>query len=330
MKLAGEVVIDKGGLEGGCVLYSPYAGEGFVLVDGKGRVVHEWSVGGPVKLGKLLPNGHLLFARMREGVYEIDWEGRILWSFKCRQHHDFFREPNGNTLILCHELAFNAKVYRGTIDKNDVIIEVDREGQIVWEWHADRHVEEISELTGLSFPRDSEDWAHTNTVEVLPQTPLSEKDPRFKAGNVLFSCRNLDLIGVIERPSGKVVWAWGPAEVEGQHAPTVLPDGGILLFDNGWRRGSSRVLELDPSTGEVRWEFWLPDYAFAPALSSAYPLPDGNILICAGNPGIIMVVTRRGEIVWEFHNRLEGRREDWKTAVYRAIFVPWERIALQT
>ncbi len=326
MRLAGEVVLDKGGLEGGYVLYSPYAGEGFVLVDRKGRVVHEWPVGGPVKLARPLPEGRLLFARMREGVYEVDREGNVLWSFRCRQHHDFFREPNGNTLVLCHELAFNAEVYRGTIDKNDVIVEVDREGRVVWEWHADQHAGEMAELTGIKFPRDHEDWAHTNTIEVLPQTPLGERDSRFEAGNILFSCRNLDLIGVIERPSGRVVWAWGPGEVEGQHAPVMLPEGRILLFDNGWRRGRSRVLELDPLTGEIVWEFWLPDHAFAPALSSAYPLPGGRLLVCAGNPGIIMVVSREGEILWEFHNRLEGRREDWRVAVYRALFWPAEQV----
>jgi len=327
MKYAGEVTINKSEkLQEGYILYSPYAGEGFVIIDRNGRILHEWQVGGPVKLAELLSEGHLLYARMRDGVFEVDWNNKPVWEYRCRQHHDFCREENGNILILHHELTFNARVWHGAIDKNDVITEVDRQGNILWQWHADQHVDEFARLVGLEFPRKQEDWAHSNTVEVLPDTPLGRVDPRFQAGNVLFSCRNLDTISVIERPSGRIVWAWGPGELDGQHMPTMLPDGNIILFDNGTRRGYSRVLKIEPPSKKILWEYRLPDYAFARAMSGQDPLPNGNILICAGNPGIIMEVTADGEIVWEFRNKLRGRRESYATSLYRASFCPPERV----
>ena len=63
------------------------------------------------------------------------------------------------------------------------------------------------------------------------------------------------MIGVIDRQTGTIVWAWGPGVIDGQHIPHMLPNGHILLFDNGALRGHSRVLELDPLTETVEWEY---------------------------------------------------------------------------
>ena len=328
MRTAGNVTIHKPDqIHPGYVLYSAYAGEEFVLIDREGCVVHAWPVGGPVKIGELLPNGHLLYARMQQGVFEADWDSQPLWEFRCRQHHDFFRCANGNTIAIFNELGFNAKVRRGTLDKNDAFAEVTPAGEVAWEWHFLEHADEFAELADITFPRKGDDWAHTNTVEVLPDTPLGQRDARFAAGNVLFSSRNLHTVGVIERPSNRLVWAYGHGRLDGQHMPTMQPNGRIMLFDNGTSRKFSRVLEIDPSTDETTWEFRLPDYAFAYSMSGQEPLPNGNVLICSANQGIVMEVTREGEIVWQFRNtEVRGRREDYVTAVYRAAFCPVERV----
>jgi len=316
---------DREKCAGGYVLYSAYSGESFFLMDREGNVVKEWRVGGPVKLAQLLPNGHLVYARMRDGVFELDTEGNEIWRFHCRQHHDFERMENGNTLILANEFIFNPRVRIGAIDKNAVYYEVDPQGKVVWEWHSDRHIDELTRLVGLKFPVKDEDWTHCNTVESIRENDLGKKDARFKAGNVIFSHRNLDTIGVIEKESGEIVWAWGVGELDKQHMPTMLANGRMLIFDNGPKRGYSRVIEIDPPSGEIVWEYRLPDYAFARALSGQELLPNGNLLICAGSPGIILEVTREGEIVWEFHNSVIGQRGD--NSVYRACFVPEEHAA---
>jgi hypothetical protein len=106
--------------------------------------------------------------------------------------------------------------------------------------------------------------------------------------------------------------------------PTMLSNGRMLLFDNGTRRLYSRVLELDPVTRKITWEFRIPDYAFARAMSGQELLPNGNLLICCANPGIVMEVTREGEIVWELQNKIRGLRESYATSVYRAAFCPKE------
>jgi len=42
--------------------------------------------------------------------------------------------------------------------------------------------------------------------------------------------------------------------LDGQHQPTMLPNGHIMVYDNGTRRGYSRVIELDPLSAEIVWE----------------------------------------------------------------------------
>ena len=98
-------------------------------------------------------------------------------------------------------------------------------------------------------PYGPKDWAHANTIEVLPPTPLENSDKRFKEGNLLFSLRHLDIIGIVDPFINEIVWCYGPGTLDGQHQPTMLPDGHILVFDNGTYRGHSIVRELDPETG---------------------------------------------------------------------------------
>ena len=81
----------------------------------------------------------------------------------------------------------------------------------------------------------------------------------------------------------------------------------MLLFDNGQhRRGSSysRVIEIDPATNEVHWEYdGSPRVSFySNYISGAERLPNGNTLICEGASGRFFEVTARGEIVWEYIN----------------------------
>ena len=342
MAKAGKITIhDEEKTQPGYVLISPYAGDGFRLVDRSGEIVHQWMTGRYTKIAELLPNGRLLYARMRDGVFEADWNNNVRWSYRCRQHHDFCRKPNGNTLIVCNEFAFIARIWRGAMDKNDVFIEVDRDGNVVWEYHLDQAIDSFFEMIPTFRLPENEDWAHNNTIESLPETELGKTDERFRPGNVLFSGRSIHTIGIIDYDTKQLVWAYGGRGVlDGQHMPTMLPSGHILCFDNGTSRKFSRVIEIEPSTNEIVWEFRVPDYAFAPALSGAERLPNGNTLICCGNPGskgahdtrpgdvrgIVMEVTSDQQIVWEFHNEIDGLRENYLNAVYRAPFCPSEYV----
>ncbi len=143
------------------------------------------------------------------------------------------------------------------------IVEITRDKELVWEWRGEDHLDELKELLKEHWDwvwdriqnRYSFDWAHNNTCQIIPDNPTGEKDPRFRKGNIIFSYRSLDIIGVIDKDTGQIVWAWGPGELDGQHKPHMLPNGNILIFDNGTLRKWSRVIQLDPLKEEIVWEY---------------------------------------------------------------------------
>jgi hypothetical protein len=125
----------------------------------------------------------------------------------------------------------------------------------------------------------------------------------------------MSTIGVVDRDSGDIVWAWGsgPGELDGQHQPTLIPDrhpltgepmpgaGHILVFDNGrYERSYSRVIEIDPTTNQIVWSS--PTDWHSWHVSGAERLPNGNTLICDGPAGRLFEITPEGDAVWEYVN----------------------------
>ncbi len=126
-------------------------------------------------------------------------------------------------------------------------------------------------------------------------------------GNVLASLRSVSAVVVISRETGEILWRTEPGLVSQQHHPTELPNGNILIFDNGvFRPGSdvpySRVVEVERATGKVAWEYHDParEAFFAPFMGSAQRLPNGNTLITDSPAGRLFEVTARGELCWEY------------------------------
>ena len=347
---------------------------GAVLIDMNGNVVRTWKdfQGFP---NKMLPGGHLMgsLGRRREqygyqdmaDVTEIDWDGNVVWSFNqkefikddekeywlARQHHDYQREGNpvgyyapgmecqthsGNTLILCHEDVYNKRISDKRL-LDDVIVEVDWEGNIVWKWNVSDHFSELGfdEMQKTVLFRNpnyhpigkegQSDWMHINSMSVLgPNKWYDAGDERFHPDNIIWDARETNILAIISKKTGKIVWKIGPdftasrelrkiGQIIGQHHAHMIPkglpgEGNILVFDNGgWagygapcrtskdgtkvdKRDYSRVIEIDPVTLKVVWEFtgnvWggmIPSIGntkfYSQLISSAQRLPNGNTMI---------------------------------------------------
>ncbi len=305
---------------------------GIYLIDMEGELVHQWKVETALQsYCKLLRDGNLLYpTRDRTdlsaaGIRELTPDSEEVWFYHCRADHDMQvvgvtdnespHIPDGRLLI--HTLDDHMVPHIGNgLKRNPYIIDVDREGNLHWEWRGEDHFDEIRELLPAhdwAFVEDriknryGFDWAHNNTAQIIPpnkthETEVADGAPeRFAPGNIVFSYRSLDVIGVIDYPSGEIVWAWGPGELDGQHLPHVLPSGKILIFDNGTEREWSRVIEVDPLTQEITWQYPAePDPEFySPAISGAKRLPNGNTLVCSGNQRWLFELTPDGDIVWE-------------------------------
>lgn len=96
-------------------------------------------------------------------------------------------------------------------------------------------------------------------------------------------------------------------------------------------RDHSRILEIDPITLEIVWQYTgleakysvpTDSYKFySPYISSAQRLENGNTLITEGSNGRIFEVTADHEIVWEYISAYKNERGS--NMVYRAYRVPY-------
>ncbi len=286
------------------------------LLDMEGDVVHEWDVTG-LRTGysKLLPNGNLLTALRADldapagreearVIRELDWDGKAVWECDApAQHHDFHRLANGNTAFIGFERFRPDSIdrLRGGIPGTemadggvlgDYIREVDADGETAWEWHAQDDME-IEDYPIFSL-NVREEFSHANSLFPLPN------------GDYLVSFRRNSWIFIIDRETRKVRWRKNDYGWGGQHDAQMLDNGNILFFANGQFGDNtshcSRVIELDPETGEEEWVYQGdPPWTFySPHISGAQRLWSGNTLICEGLWERIFEVTPEGDVVWEY------------------------------
>lgn len=144
------------------------------------------------------------------------------------------------------------------------------------------------------------DILHTNTIEIIGK----DIDGLCEKGDLLISLCFLDLIGILDIEREKIIWKWGPGHLDRQHHPTLLENENILIFDNGTNRKYSRIIELDPLTKKIVWEYTSKPLRqfFSPTRGGNQRLPNGNSLITESDRGRVFEITKNGEIVWEFYN----------------------------
>jgi hypothetical protein len=350
----------------GFTLYAPLFVESrtVYLIDLQGNVAHSWNLPySPGLFGYLTERGTLYYNGrhpeenflsrfpFKGGVaLEADWHGKVLWEVSNpRQHHDGVLLRNGNVLLDCmgqvpDEIARRVK---GGIEEVDMrsgqylsrpaddagkmfssyFAEITRAGEIVWEWRSWEHLDPVADgITEIQAPRTM--WHQGNSVEELPD------------GDLLASFRPTSTVVRISRKTGKIVWKLGGPTVSGQHAPTLLPNGNVLIFDNGTHRLDdsmpySRVIEVDPTTNEIVWKYQdSPAWNFfSPRMGNAQRLPNGNTLITESSFGRMFEVTREGETVWEYVNPFfgtplfGGRKGSESNQVFRAYRYGEDEIA---
>ncbi|MEE8472652.1 MAG: aryl-sulfate sulfotransferase [Dehalococcoidia bacterium] len=259
-------------------------------------------------------------------IIEVNWEGKIIWEWVCSDHFE--------------EMGFGEEA-RNALARNP-------------------NMKEAGGGMG--------DWMHMNSMSALgPNRWFDSGDQRFHPDNIIWGGRETNIMAITDKRTGGIAWRVGPdytadpalrslGQIIGQHHPHMVPrglpgEGNILVFDNGgWAgygapnpgaptgnrnalRDFSRVLEFDPVTLEVVWEYNAREAGFVvPAdaprfysgfISSAQRLPNGNTLITEGAGGRILEVTPDHEIVWEYVSPYFGKGRN-QNKVYRAYRAPYQ------
>ena len=337
----GLILYDTAKAYRGFTLFAPMASKNMWLIDMEGRIVHRWVVPRGLSLhaqllhtGNLLCSiriiGHMEMASMpghTEMVCEVDWDGNVIWQYEGQLHHDCIRLRNGNTLVTKYvpipgEIAARIKggvpgtewvseeSGRKPATWGDCYQEITPEGKIVWEWRDYEHLDPETDEIEPRAPRRG--WAITNSFFELSD------------GNILVSWVVLDTVAILDKATGDIKWRYGPTKeawwrnpISFQHNPSMLPNGNILLFDNGRHRilppwyhppDFSRIIEIDPNNDEVVWEYKdknVQDF-FSPFMSGCERLQNNNTLVCEASHGRIFEVTYDKEMVWEYVSPFYG------------------------
>ena len=210
-----------------------------------------------------LENGNLYFGDGNTNkIYEINMLGEILNTWDMQGygfHHQVLEKPDGNFLVTVNKLS------ESTIE--DFVIEIDRElNTIVNEWD----LRESLQYDRQALTTNDVDWFHANAIEysesddciivsgrtqgVVKLTSTNEivwiMGPHRGWGTAgdgtdltnyllqpVFGNNNTPITdpNVLEGSANHAAFEWNWY----QHAPQLLPNGNIMLFDNGDNRNFS-------------------------------------------------------------------------------------------
>ena len=183
---------------------------------------------------------------------------------------------------------------------NNRVIEVDRQGNIVWHFGlgpADFSPASIIGTNDVQRVGDLTLMAGTGTPGGQPEAPNCTNPSGCPDNRVL-----------LVDPSGNIVWQYGQFGVAGSgfdqlNVPvqnTWLPNGDVLITD----QANERVIEVNPAK-QIVWQYGTtgvsgngPDQLNNP--NCAELLANGHILICDENNNRAMEVTRGLQIVWQY------------------------------
>ncbi|TWU39783.1 SMP-30/gluconolactonase/LRE family protein [Novipirellula artificiosorum] len=242
------------------------------LIDMEGQVINTWPIG---TTPQFLDNGNLLDASKDDpsgfgGFRELDWEGNVVWSYDERReayspHHDWVRIYNkaldkptmlyiANRMITHQEaIDVGCDPAHGPYDgaQLDSIVEIDMEGNIIWEWRFfDHTIQDVDPTkpnyvgqgkTVADYPHRIDvnipgrpvkrDWLHCNSLDYNPELGyvvtnsvqgefyVIDHDGTFVAGDPDASMR------LAAGPKGDFRYRFGdPARYGQGDPPSILPD----------------------------------------------------------------------------------------------------------
>jgi hypothetical protein len=316
-----------------------------MIIDNNGTLVFAQKTIGGVYDFKPQPNGVLSYYDIAmDGFYILDADCNLIDSIRCLNGietdiHELRILPNGNYLILgfdTHKVDMSQIVAGGRTSATIigyVLQEIDKDKNVIFEWKTWDHLDITDSYTDLT--QGTIDVAHGNSIDV-------DFD-----GNFLVSLRNTQEIVKINRVTGEIIWRLGGKKNQfefindtlgfsWQHAARRLPNGNIMLFDNGYRRepsvmSFSRALEYkideNNKTAALVWQYRNTPDIYSIGLGYSQRLPGGNTLIAWGGVGgagetgkpvlAITEVTNSGKMVFEL-----SFQQSYST--YRAYRYPWK------
>ncbi len=314
----------RGEASPGYSLYTSGHFDGAKLIDLQGNLLHRWeypreelfrrfpdiSRGGRLtglRFAHALPDLGLLAIYDYIALVRLDRDSRPVWTYTGKAHHDLWITPEGEIYLLTAREELLPRHHRRTPILVDYVTVLgpdgrERKSYSILEMLEDSPYAFLLPAVNLISDDRPLDILHANSIEVFDGS-LADRDPKiYREGNILLSLRNLSFVFIYDPRAEEIVWGWGPTNLSYQHKARRLAGGRIMIFNNGLE--ASRVLEVDPLTGQIDWEYrGEPGRSFfTRLLGSNQRLPNGNTLVVESETGTVFEVDPDGETVWRFVN----------------------------
>jgi len=308
------LVVYSGSCE--AILLSP---EGDVLRSWRDAPCHRWDH------AELLPDGGVVVVGERldedqakdpiqSGRYlmRLTSRGDVVWRLEINAHHDVSITPDGKLLTLVMTRRRVPEIDPVNDIADDELVLVSMDGVVL------ERVSLYDVLSGATPPYPIQragvhdagkthllDTFHCNAVRPASVPAMAARSPIYGPGTVIVTSRHQDDLFIIDRAARKLLWHWGRGIVSGPHDASMLPDGRVLVFDNGLARGASRVLERDPLAPEALRQFAPGGTKFFDrVMGSCQRLPNGNTLIVHAEGGAAIELSPEGVPVWTYEGTL--------------------------
>lgn len=152
-------------------------------------------------------------------------------------------------------------------------------------------------------------------------------------GNYIVSIRNFGQVVNIDAQTGAIRWRLGGVKNEfsfvndplngfsAQHSARMLPNGHLLLYDNGTRhqppesRAVEYALDVNAKTATLVWQFRHAPIIYTPFVGLVQRLTNGNTLIGYGFAAHATEATPNQTVAWEADLKLDGK----PAFVYRLV-----------
>jgi hypothetical protein len=187
----------------------------------------------------------------------------------------------------------------------DLLVRLNGSNQLVFQWDAFDHLPAIDDLDPqIDHTGSTVDWTHGNAIDVAAD------------GNYLVSFRNISQVVKIDSASGAVLWKLGGSDGDFtfvddplggfslQHGIRELPNGNLLLFDNGnghnppQTRAVEYHLDLNARTARMVWQYDANPHLFAPFTGFAQRLANNNTLVSYGPLATVREVNLAEQLQW--------------------------------
>lgn len=259
------------------------------LVDMEGHVVHSWPIGTNPRFTE---SGTLLDAvggnpSNQNSWKELDWDGNVVWSYSeprsnYHGHHDFvkiFNPKLGDTtfIFIANKDLTSAECLAAGCDSTvtytnpqmDALVEVNRQGKVIWEWWFFNHVVQdkypskpnygvVASTPGkinLNMRGNSvkSDWLHCNSLDYnqeLDQIVVNSVHGEFYVidhGNTFVANDSAASIALAASSAGDFLYRFGdPAKYDQGDPPLVATNWEICSAGHKQLGGAHDIQWIKP------------------------------------------------------------------------------------